>query len=126
MRKKTIIGLAIATILTAYMSVLPLSNQALAGQAQILGNPTYKAVQEAQLGNNHVLATQPGQDRVPHVGGNPLGESPAQYLAKILGSHTGLLGGIGFGIGAITKFKAHKENPIQITSGIGVLHKFTP
>jgi mannose/fructose/N-acetylgalactosamine-specific phosphotransferase system component IIC len=96
MRKKTIIGLAIATILTAYMSVLTLSNQAF-----------------AQSGMQIFVKGFPpnGHNGLSSVG------------------HPGLLGGIGFGVAAITKFKAHKENPTQIhiiTSGIGVLHKFTP
>ncbi len=76
-------GVVIATILTAYMSVLTLSNEAFA------------------------------QTYFGHHGLSSVG-------------HPGLLGGIGIGVAAITKFKAHKDNPHQITSGIGVLHKFTP
>jgi hypothetical protein len=99
MRKKTIIGLAIATILTAYMSVLTLSNQAF-----------------AQSGMQIFVKGFPPNIYSGHSGLSSVG-------------HPGLLGGIDFGVAAITKFKAHKENPTQIhiiTSGIGVLHKFTP
>ncbi|HYA82660.1 MAG TPA: hypothetical protein VEH06_04320 [Candidatus Bathyarchaeia archaeon] len=98
MCKKTIIGLAIATILTAYMSVLTLSNQAF-----------------AQSGMQIFVKGFPPNIYSGHNGLSSVG-------------HPSLLGGIGagFGVAAITKFKAHKENPTQITSGIGVLHKFTP
>jgi hypothetical protein len=96
MRKKTIIGLAIATILTPYMSVLTLSNQAF-----------------AQSGMQIFVKGFPPKIYSGHNGLSSVG-------------HPGLLGGIGFGVAAITKFKAHKENPTQITSDIGVLHRFTP
>jgi hypothetical protein len=87
MRKKTstIIGLAIATILTAYISALTMPNQAFAQ-----------------------------------------GQGGAGGHGGWLYGHSGLLGGIGTGINAIIKFKQHKENPIMIGSGIGILHKFTP
>jgi hypothetical protein len=96
MRKKTIIGLVIATILTAYISALTMSNQAF-----------------AQSGMQIFVKGFPPNIYSGHNGLSSVG-------------HPGLLGGIGFGVAAITKFKAHKENPTQITSGIGVLHKFTP
>jgi len=93
-------ALAIATILTAYMSVLTLSNQAF-----------------AQSGMQIFVKGFPRNIYSGHNGLSSVG-------------HPGLLGGIGFGVGAITKFKAYKENPTQITSGIGlgigVLHKFMP
>jgi FtsH-binding integral membrane protein len=94
MYNKTSIGLAIATILTAYMSVLTLSNQAFAQSGM------------------QIFAK---------------GFPPNIYSGH--DSLSSIFHGMGFGVAAIVKFKANKENPTQIhiiTSGIGVLHKFTP
>jgi hypothetical protein len=85
MRKQITMGLAVATILAAYISALTMSNQAFAQ-----------------------------------------GQGGAGGHGGWLYGHSGLLGGLGTGINAIIKFKQHKENPIMIGSGIGVLHKFTP
>lgn len=89
MRKKISIStvLAIVTILTT----LTVSNQAFAQpqadipciseQSALSGIPGIESLrilycnsapmlegQQTQLGNSHILATQPGQDRVPHLG----------------------------------------------------------
>jgi hypothetical protein len=87
MHKKTIIGVAIATILIAYLSALTMSNQALA-QGTNRNNANIFGGLEAQLGNNHVLA---GQEA--HVG---------QVLGGISTTiHHILKGGTTTGLGAM-------------------------
>jgi len=87
MRKKISIAMALAIV--TILTTLTLSNQVFAQQAthcmdeqsvldgisgiKSLGIPYCNSApmlggQQAQLGNNHVLATQPVLDRVPHVG----------------------------------------------------------
>jgi hypothetical protein len=96
MRKitSTIIGIAIATILTTYLTALTLSNLAFAQRDGYGG---------IQGGFGKVFAGQ-----------------QAKTLDDFLAGH------LGFAVASITKFKAHKDNPTGIGSGIGVLHKFTP
>lgn len=109
-------GLAITTILVAYISAL--SNQAVA--------------QTGQIPSNYVPSGEDEYNTVLTEVGHPglLGGIYSGHHGVSSVGHSGLLGGIGFGVAAITKFKAHKDNPTQITSGIGlgvgVLHKFTP
>jgi hypothetical protein len=72
MRKtSTIIGLAIATILTA--SALTMSNQAFADSLPVVGNlPVVGGLPSglplSSLPISSALTQEPGQDHVPHVG----------------------------------------------------------
>jgi hypothetical protein len=86
-KTSTIIGLAMATILATYIVANTLSNEAFA---------------------------QSGMQIFAHTGqtGQVLAGHNGQLLTKVI---TGVshLAGLGFGVAAITKLKAHKDNPRQ-------------